>query len=239
MRRARTWPEGYPGDYLTLEAIYANQPQSEGIGRLLDRYFLSRTLAVAVRSRLRMLQRLLSERAADESDAHWLNLAAGSCRELLSVQPAAQPRRILCIDYDANALEYAERLLAAHAGDTITFKVENAFRMANAKRNIEQYGKFTTIYSAGLFDYVKSNPLARLIAGLYGSLAKGGVLIAPFKDAARYETFDYHWLVKWHFFLQRSEDDIRQLFADAGVPAERVTAMRDDSGVVLFFIATK
>lgn len=240
MQRARTWPEGYPGDYLTLEAVYSNRPHGDGIGKVLDRYFLSRTLAVAVRSRLRTLCQLLAERsAAETAGARWLNLAAGSCRELLSIPPVAKPRRILCIDYDANALEYAKQLVTPHLEDTLTFKTDNAFRMANAARNIERYGEFTTIYSAGLFDYVKSGQLARLLAGLYGSLAKGGVLIAPFKDATRYDTFDYHWLVKWDFFLQRTEADIRAIFADAGVPRERLSVTRDDSGVILFFTATK
>ena len=64
MSRARSWPEGYPGDYRTLEAVYANEPSGGGIGLQLDRYFLSRTLAVAVRSRCRHLSRLLIDRAA-------------------------------------------------------------------------------------------------------------------------------------------------------------------------------
>ena len=241
MQRTRVWPEGYPGDYLTLEAIYANRPHGEGLGGQLDRYFLSRTLAVAVRSRLRMLCRLLSARTnAEPAGARWLNLAAGSCRELLFVPSAmVAQRHILCIDYDPKALEYGKRLLSERTGDALTFRTDNAFRMANAKRNIERYGKFTTIYSAGLFDYVKSEPLTRLIGGLYGSLADDGVLIAPFKDAARYETFDYHWLVNWHYFLQRSEDEIRRIFFEAGVPRENVTVTRDDSGVILFFIVTR
>lgn len=240
MQRARLWPEGYPGDYLTLEAVYANRPEGDGIGRLFDRYFLSRTLAVAVRSRLRTLSRLLSERmTAEPRGARWLNLAAGSCRELLALPPLDKPRRILCIDYDPNALEYARRLITPRARDAITFKTDNAFRMVNAKRNLERYGEFTTIYSAGLFDYVKSGQLARLVAGLYGSLAKGGVLIAPFKDAGRYDTFDYHWLVRWDFFLQRTEADIREVFDDAGVPPERLNVTRDESGVILFFVASR
>lgn len=240
MHRARTWPEGYAGDYVTLESIYTEEVAGEGVARALDHYFLSRTLAVAVRSRLRMLSRLLTERAAVETgSARWLNLAAGSCRELLAVPAAAKPRQIVCVDSDPNALAYATRLLQDRGGDTLTFKADNAFRLMNARRNLERYGEFSTIYSAGLFDYVKSERLVPLIAGLYGSLARGGVLVAPFKDASRYETFDYHWLVNWDFFLQRTEGDIRQLFSAAGVPAEYLTVARDDSGVILFFVAIR
>jgi hypothetical protein len=36
--RARLWPEGYPGDYLTLEMVYANVPTGDGVARHIDRY---------------------------------------------------------------------------------------------------------------------------------------------------------------------------------------------------------
>lgn len=88
MNRARTWPEGYPGDYRTLEAVYGNHSSGDGVGLHLDRYFLSRTLAVAVRSRCGRLSELLKARVACEPQgALWLNLACGSCRELLALPP--------------------------------------------------------------------------------------------------------------------------------------------------------
>ena len=60
MGRALTWPEGYPGDYITLEGMYSNEPMGEGFARHLDEYSLSSTLAIAVRSRLQHLGRLIA-----------------------------------------------------------------------------------------------------------------------------------------------------------------------------------
>lgn len=240
MSRARSWPEGYPGDYRTLEAVYANEPSGGGIGLQLDRYFLSRTLAVAVRSRCRHLSRLLIDRAAVESGpAAWLNLACGSCRELLPVPPPTNTRRIFCVDSDANALGYAQRLLVDHDLGELQPLVENAYRFTKAQRNIKRFGEFTTIYSAGLFDYLPSGSLSSLLGGLYQSLASGGVLIAPFKDCTRYETFDYHWLVCWNYFLQRDEAELRSIFTAAGIPDSSVNVERDDTGVLLFFTIIK
>ena len=51
MSRGLNKPNGHPGDYETLEAIYDNKPISSGIGEYLDRYFLNAPLAVAVRNR--------------------------------------------------------------------------------------------------------------------------------------------------------------------------------------------
>lgn len=236
--RVRTWPEGYPGDFVTLEALYVNQPWAErGLGNFLDRYFLSRTLAVAVRSRLNKLTSLLNIRAQDEEgESNWLNVACGPCRELLSV-PRSDQRKIWCIDQDEASLAYAEDLLQRK--HNTVFRKMNAFRLINPERNVEQFGELTTIYSAGLFDYIDTERLERLLAGLYGSLAKDGVLIASFKDQIRYDTFDYHWFMKWHYFLQRSESECYQLLENAGIPHNKMTVVRDDSGVILFFLCSK
>lgn len=236
MRRARTWPEGYPGDYRTLEGVYANTPAGDHVGQLLDRYFLSRTLAVAVRSRCRHLSAALNTRAIEEAgDGLWLNLACGPCREMLGVVGPAGRRRVVCVDSDKNALEHAAGLLSGHPLGEVQYVAENAYRLINPKRNRDRYGAFTTIYSAGLFDYIPDDKLAPLLEGLYESLAPGGVFLAPFKDRCRYETFDYHWLVSWHYFYQRDESDFRRVFAVAGVPAEAITVERDLTGVLLFF----
>jgi extracellular factor (EF) 3-hydroxypalmitic acid methyl ester biosynthesis protein len=236
MRRARSWPEGYPGDYLTLERVYANAPAGDELGQILDRFFLTRTLAVAVRSRCRHLSELLRARAEEEGgEGNWLNLACGSCRELLAVQGARGNRRVVCVDMDKNALQYAERQLANRPPGEVRCLAENAYRFMNARRNIERFGSFTTVYSAGLFDYLPDDRLAPLLRGLYDSLAPGGLFIAPFKDMHRYETFDYHWVVAWHQFYQRNEAGLRAVFRVAGIPTEEITVSRDPSGVLLFF----
>jgi len=238
--RARKWPEGYPGDYRTLEVVYANSASGDGIACDLDRYVLSRTLAVAVRSRCRLLTKLLDERAREEPPgAKWLNLASGPCRELLTLTAPPADRTIYCVDSDKNSLDYAKNLLADRPLGELHFVTENAYRFVNAKRTIELYGQFSTIYSAGLFDYIPSDKLAPLLRGLYESLVPGGLFIAPFKDMNRYETFDYHWVLKWHFFYQRTDADFRAVFGEAGIPADAISLQRDDTGVLIFFIIHK
>ncbi|MBM4136934.1 MAG: hypothetical protein FJ241_08915, partial [Nitrospira sp.] len=57
--RTRTWPQGYQGDYKTLEGIYRNIPLSEGVGYYLDMGFLNAPLAEAVRNRIKKLEEIL------------------------------------------------------------------------------------------------------------------------------------------------------------------------------------
>lgn len=236
--RARDWPEGYPGDYVTLEGVYQKTPWARDVlGSIVDRYFLSRTLAIAVRCRLRKLVSLLNQRAKVEAEpANWLNLACGPCRELLSV-PSNDQRTIWCVDQDGDSLEYARKILGQtdRGTERIVFVSENAFRFVKSERVIERYGEFTTIYSTGLFDYIETPKLVRLLRGLYSSLADDGVLIATFKDRECYDTFDYHWFTKWDAFFQRTEGEFYEILEQAGVPREKMKLERDDSGVVLFF----
>jgi SAM-dependent methyltransferase len=240
MTRTRAWPEGYPGDYVTLEAVYQKKPWAKhGVGRFLDEYFLRSTLAVGVRSRMRKLTTLLNYRAKiEKSGGNWLNIACGPCRELLSI-PCKRGRTTWCIDTDEQSLLYAQKTLGERPGEKIVYLHENAFRLVKADRNLQRFGELTTIYSVGLFDYIDTEKLVKLLASLYESLAPGGALIGSFKDKYRYDTFDYHWLVKWDFFFQRSEPECFSLFDEAGIPTTHLTMVRDDSGVILFFIATK
>jgi len=242
MTRARSWPYEYPGDYETLEAIYNCRPWVErGLGNYLDRYFLNSTLAVAVRWRLRKLIDLLNKRSEEEAEnAVWLNVASGSCRELLSI-PGKRRRTVWCLDADARSSAYANELLRNRyrGGENVEFVCQNAFRLVRADVNLRQFGRLTTCYSAGLFDYVDTPQLARLLGGLYRSLDKDGLLIATFKDAERYDTFDYHWLVEWHFFHQRTLSDCYRIFDLADIPREQIRVERDATGVILFFLVTK
>lgn len=239
VKRARIWPEGYPGDYLTLELVYANgNPSKSLVGQIIDQYCVSRTLSIAVRSRLQKLANILRKQSESENgNANWLNIACGPARELLSV-PAKNTRTIWCVDYDQNALTYAQDILK-ESRHKINFIKENAFKLSNSEQNIKKFGKLSTIYSAGLFDYIDSERLTILIKGIYNSLAPDGLLIAPFKDKQRYETFDYHWFFRWYFFLQRTEDEFHNLLARADIPKEKITLERDDSGVILFFLVKK
>lgn len=235
-RRARVWPEGYPGDFRTLEGIYANEPIGHGIAAHMDRYSLSSTLAIAIRSRLRKMKALLSKRQLEEDgDSSWLNLACGPCRELETLLlPDGRRPRVYCVDTDPNALEHAAGLLA-QSPINATFIEDNAFAFTDAAQNFARFGRFSTIYSAGLFDYIGSDRLVGLLRGLYESLQTDGVLIAPFKEQQYYDTFDYHWYSRWNYFLQRSEDDFRSFFTEAGIPDDAISMERDESGVILFF----
>ncbi|NJD56442.1 MAG: methyltransferase domain-containing protein, partial [Nitrospirae bacterium] len=210
VRHARTWPRGYQGDYKMLESLYKNTPLSEGIGYYLDRYGLSLPLGEAVRNRIVRLEEIVRREISNRNAASVLNIACGSCRELMGLAPdiARTNAQVTCIDMDADALAFSmERLSFTEASENITFRKYNAARMFDDELNMAAFGKADIIYSAGLFDYLPSEFLAKVLGALYRLLSENGTLIAAFKDAARYRHQDFHWITDWTGFLQRTEKE--------------------------------
>jgi len=245
LNHGRTWPNGHPGDHKIIEAVYQCTEMSGGLGFYLDKYFLFViTLAVAVRGRKERLCELLLAELSRRPGPRILDVACGSCREVFELAPAIQKSgaKVICIDTDTDALDFsANRLSLAglRGGDQVKFLKYNAIRMINHERNLKEFGLQDVIYSVGLFDYLDDAVLTRLLAALYTLLAPGGKLIASYKDSRRYSTFDNRWLLDWDAFYQRTEEDMWSLYEKAGIPINSITTIRENSGVILFFTATK
>jgi extracellular factor (EF) 3-hydroxypalmitic acid methyl ester biosynthesis protein len=243
MHHARTWPHGYEGDYEMLEAIYRNEPMSTGLGYYLDRHFLSNVLAEAVRNRKEFMRSLLAEELLKRKGPKILNLASGSGRELgeLAGEIKASGATVTCVDFDADALQFSQKLFAAagllpgHA----SFRKYNVQKMVNRDRNRKEFGPQDVVYSIGLFDYLGDGMLVRLLGALYDLLAPDGKLIASFKDCTRYNHRYYQWMSDWSTFFQRTEEQCRALFDRAGIPAGSLALHRDGSGPIIFFIVSR
>jgi len=242
MNHARVWPKGYPGDYKILENIYRNSPLAEGIGFFLDRYFLARTLAIAVRERLAFMRELLRDEITTRPGLKILNLACGSSREVfeLANEIKISGAKITCVDHDGDALAFSvNRLSYSGIADQVAMRKYNVLRMVDHDRNMREFGAQDIIYSMGLYDYLADNVLIRLFNSQYRMLNPGGKAILTFKDSRRYRTPDYHWLVEWAAFYQRTEGESRNLIREAGIPDSAVETLRDPSEVILFYIVGK
>lgn len=246
INRTRTWPQGYQGDYKTLEDLYRNIPLSDGIGYYLDKYMLSLTLGVAVRGRIVKLRELLKEELTNRQRPKVLDIACGSCREVFELVPEIERSgaKFTCIDLDSDALDFAaDRLsytsLSVLSSNQVEFCKYNALRLFDYEMAMSDFGKQDIIYSVGLFDYLSSDFLVKIFETLYNLLNPNGRLIAAFKDANRYAHHVFHWLVDWDGFLQRNEEDFRAIMYDAGIPHSAISETREDTGIIIFYIITK
>jgi extracellular factor (EF) 3-hydroxypalmitic acid methyl ester biosynthesis protein len=242
VKRSRTWPQGYQGDFKTLEMIYKNTPHSSGIGYYLDLFGLNIPLAEGIRNRIKKLSEILRGELLERQKPLILNIACGSCRELMEVAPeiGSSHARIICVDTDNDALAFAQdRLTYAGVIEQVELRKYNALRMFDDEMNLMEFGPQDMIYSVGLFDYLPDDFLVKLLRALYNLLRPKGKLIAAFKDAARYRSQAYHWFCNWDGFLQRTETDFLRILKQAGIPDSSLSASREESGIVVFYTATK
>jgi extracellular factor (EF) 3-hydroxypalmitic acid methyl ester biosynthesis protein len=240
MQRAFTKPCGYPGDYLLLTSIYEREPKSRGLGGYLDRYFLNTTLGRAVPARMRAIRQFLSEEVARRGGkARILNVASGPCREYLNDFLAAEAREvnITCIDNDTQALEFVQKNVVPTVSSRINLRFQryNALRMVSGKANSEQFGKSDIIYSVGLCDYIPDDYLVPMLRGWRESLAEGGLVYVAFKDMELYDKAEYQWLADWYFY-QRTLEDCRNLFVEAGYNMEQMEIVRTEMAVIIAFV---
>jgi len=242
MNRTRVWPQGSQGDYKTLELAYKNMPLSEGIGYYLDLLMMDLPLGHAVRNRIKKLEDILRDEILKRHQPSLLNIACGSSRELMGLAPEikATGARITCIDTDDDALSFAQsRLTYTGVAEQIEFRKYNALRLFDHDLALSDFGKQDIIYSVGLFDYLPSDFLVKMFRTLYRLLNEGGALILAFKDAARYTHYIFHWLVDWDGFQQRREEDFTKIIEDAGIPHSSLTELREESGIIVFYLASK
>jgi SAM-dependent methyltransferase len=242
INRTRVWPQGSQGDYKTLELAYKNTPLSEGIGYYLDRVMLDLPLGRAVKDRIKKLELMLKDELLQRREPSILNIACGACRELVGIVPEIidSGAKVVCIDSDNDALDYAQRRLAdTGLRENIEFFKYNALRLFDYEISMEDFGNQDIIYSVGLFDYLPSDFLVKMFSTIYKMLNPGGIFIPAFKDAQRYRPQYYHWLVDWDGFLQRNEDDFRKILDDAGIPSSSITEKRDETGIIVFYLVTK
>ncbi len=242
MNRTKKWPRGYQGDYETLEIIYRNRPVSEGIGYYLDLHFLDVTLADGVRKRIKKLEEILRGEIGSRKKPSILNVACGSCRELMGLVPAisASGANVVCVDHDDAALEFAQRRLSyTEILPQIEFRKYNTLRMFDPDLNMMEFGTQDIIYSVGHFDYLDDDFLMKMLKAFYLLLNPGGKLIAAFKDVDYYETQTYHWFADWDGFLQRTEGDFDRLVHNAGIPDGAIAKTHTESDAIIFYTITK
>lgn len=240
MHRAKTKPRGYPGDFEMLTAIYEGLPKSSGFGELLDRYFLKSDLAKAVCSRLDAVQKFLIRETLQRAEKiSILNVASGPGREYSSgFRAGSHSVALKCVDTDADALQYLREHIDPEMESSVdvTCYRYNALRMASSKANRDQFGESDIIYSVGLCDYIPDRHMIKILQGWRESVSRNGIVYVAFKDARRYVAAEYQWHVDWHFF-ERTESDCRELFSQAGYDMQRLEMFRDDTGIIMNFVA--
>jgi extracellular factor (EF) 3-hydroxypalmitic acid methyl ester biosynthesis protein len=190
LRRSNLKPRGYAGDAEMMVMAYENAYVGTYVfNQLMHKHGVETRAAEAVRSRRRLVPRVLREVAERLRDApgafHLLSLAAGPASELDEIfcGPGDAARfDVTLLDQDPFALDLARetvRRVEAARGVRLSVRyVQDSVRTMIRSRDLGRaIGRHQFVYSMGLFDYL-STPVARaVLAKTWEVVVPGGTLL--------------------------------------------------------------
>ncbi|MBN2452745.1 MAG: class I SAM-dependent methyltransferase [Candidatus Omnitrophica bacterium] len=249
MKRGFDKPRGYPGDYETLEVIYDKKtfsPETE-LGYYFDGYFLDNPYAEAVRNRKDTLRGILLDLLKHKKDdTKVLNLACGSCRELVELYKydkdvlLGKSVTFSCLDWDEHALNFSkESLKNLPSNVKMNFIKEDVMKFVRGTEYFETNGEQDLIYSIGLADYLPDRILKNMIKNSFKGLKKNGNFIIAHKDKEiAFSHLPPEWFCDW-VFISRNERDMLKIVNDAGLENFSYDIKREISGQIFFITITK
>jgi extracellular factor (EF) 3-hydroxypalmitic acid methyl ester biosynthesis protein len=230
LKRSIEQPLGYAGDYALMQSIYRDQNEGENLlGRLLHRWTMNLESARAVRGRQyyfheRIRDRLLSTNRPQT----FLSVACGPAQEVVHLihntdQEVLNRAAIYLLDQDSealNAARHAIRVALLHSSkqlNVVYLDMELGRFLARMDSLLEE--RFDMIYSAGLFDYVRSKTARRISRSFHELLHDGGeIYLGNFSNSSR--DMGFLEIINWTL-LYRTDEQLLDFFADVEGPCER------------------
>jgi extracellular factor (EF) 3-hydroxypalmitic acid methyl ester biosynthesis protein len=247
--RTNLKPRGYAGDSVMMRMIYENQFRGPTIfSRFVHRHPIEAAAAEAVRNRVT----LLSNRIAGLAAAHTrggprlriMSVACGPAWELREVfrTPEDFDRfEVTLLDQDAEALAEA-RLMIARLETSCGVRLRARFVQESVRTMLRtadlsaRWGRFTFLYSMGLFDYL-TTPVAQVVLQrLYDLLEPGGELvIGNFHVKSISRVYMEYWM-DW-VLLYRTEKQFRELAQ--GLPGAETSIVFEETASQMFLSVRK
>ncbi|ABS62739.1 hypothetical protein Plav_1118 [Parvibaculum lavamentivorans DS-1] len=247
MKRCYEKPLGYPGDYQIMNYVYewqrvGNTPYE----KLLHRIGIE--TGACVGTRLRMTQKLIAARVAEQPGDTPLNIAnlgCGSAYEVydyLKIDHLPRPVNFTLIDQDDRALthayEHAYPEVIRHAGRAKVQCLQASFaQLLKAGALFQALPPQDVIYSLGLYDYLSARRARALTHDLYAQVKPGGKLIlANVKKGRESCEWPLEFVTDWSL-IYRTEEDMRALVE--GLNVESVTVEVDATQCIYLMVVDK
>jgi SAM-dependent methyltransferase len=220
-------PHGYAGDFEMIDRIYGRHVCSDDRYAKWDLFFHAQAAPAAVRNRKTYFHLLLDGLSEHTPTARVLKVGSGPGRSMYEWMSRNSEAGLSfdCVEIDAKAIEYAQRLNKPHA-NRVRFFRKNALR----------YRPTTTyelIWSAGLFDYFDDRIFMSLLSRLLGAVKPGGELVIG-NFAEGNPSQGYMELVGDWRLQHRSAEALLELAIRSGVDKDSVRIGWEPLGVNLF-----
>ncbi len=231
VERLQKWPEGYAGDFKTVEYICnaCNQAPENSIEYFCEQYALTRAIAQQHRNKVQIqAARILQAMLEKPRESKILSIACGSCPDLRSIPKLeSMAGEIWLNDADRNALDFAQEKL-----DCVREKLHVVHgRVPRATHKIDQ--QFDLVMAGGLFDYLPESWAIALIRDVTTRLlAPGGTFF--FTNIARGNPYRplIEYFGNWQL-IERTEAEVIDYCMKAGVNREAIRVTREATGLTL------
>ena len=229
-------PLGYAGDYQIIEWIYDYMTDSPKRGRLWDEYLHRQAGSQAVRNRKDFFCEVFSSVCEQRPAPRYvLDIACGPCRELIEAVKYAGASGLgthfHCVDIEESAIAYSKKRVRDIKGVSFQWETANALRIRPAHR-------YDLVWAAGLFDYLNDRLAKLLLKRMWHWTKAGGTCVVgnfhPRNPSRNY----MEWLGNW-CLVHRTEEDMRRLCRDAGIPSQKVEITHEPLGVIVFALSVK
>jgi extracellular factor (EF) 3-hydroxypalmitic acid methyl ester biosynthesis protein len=221
MRRTNLKPRGYAGDSMMMRMLYENKFQGWTIfSRFVHRHPVQSAAAQAVRNRLTLLSaamtRIANERGAKVTRV--MSVAAGPAwelREVLRDRSDFARFEFSLLDQDPEALSEAKAMVTGleqqHGATANISYIKESVRTMMRSRDLEKrWGRFSFLYSMGLFDYLTA-PVAKVVLRrLYDLLEPGGELLVGNFHVSNPTRLYMEYLMDW-VLTYRDENQMLEL----------------------------
>lgn len=247
MKRCYEKPLGYPGDYQIMNYVYEWQRVGgTPYEKLLHRIGIE--TGACVGTRLRMTQKIIAERVAEnpgEEPLNIANLGCGSAYEVydyLKIGKLPRPVNFTLIDQDHRALthayEHAYPEVVRHAGRARVQCLQASFaQLLKAGALFRTLPPQDVIYSLGLYDYLSARRAKALTRDLYEQVKPGGKLIlANVKKGRESCEWPLEFVTDWSL-IYRTEQDMLDLLE--GLDVANVTIEVDSTKCIYLMVADK
>ncbi|PJZ70494.1 hypothetical protein CH373_05330 [Leptospira perolatii] len=247
IKRATLKPLGYAGDFEMMDAIYRNTTEGTNLlGKSLHKCTLNLRSAQAVFHRQNFFYRTILDRLKkSKSKLHVLSVACGPAREIVTLvqetdQSLLDGLTIYLLDQDPRAITEAKHgirvalLKSKKELDFHCLNVEIGRFAANPSKFVDYEG-MDLIYSAGLFDYIKTKTAQKICKNLYGLLNDNGeIFLGNFSDES--DEIGIMEVMDWSLIYRNNQELLS--FADT-VNGKKILDVIDDEFPQKFFALKK
>lgn len=229
-----------------IDLLLDNRPGGADVAsQILDHYYLNTVAVHAYRQRVAQLiahiAELTGRRAAANLPVRILELHTGAARELLALAKErnfARVADVTCVASDTAALRrVSQRANGLLARRITTFRADPRTFVTAPPAAVQPYD---IIFASVLFDQLKDQAVAKLIANCTHLMKPGGALLfgnfAPSMPAG--ERILIEWVMDWPIRC-RSEMDLRRMFDALLVPLTDLQFLHDPFHASILTLATR